>query len=227
MIPNPCFRIDGFAHGAEQSQRRQIVFLHPLIAPANECADRGRRGVENVDLVLLDDSPEPIRFRPVRSAFIHERCRAVRERTVNDITVSRDPADVGRAPKNIVVAKIENIFGRRINSDQIAAGRMQNSFRFPGRAAGVENVKRMFAVDWRRRTVVIHIFELAVPPNVAPFFHVDLVMRALKNDHPFDRCPDAKRVIDVLFQGNDSATTKTPVRSDERDRAAVMDTITN
>ena len=175
------------------------MFLHPLITPADESADRGRRGVENVDPVLLDDSPEAVRFRPIWRPFIHERGRAVGERTINNIAMPRHPADVSRAPKNVFVANIEHVFRGRIDSDEITAGCVQNALRLPGRTAGVKNIKRMFAIEWRRRAIVVHILELAMPPDIPAFFHVDFVVGALKNNHALDRRPAAQRLIHIFL----------------------------
>ena len=85
------------------------MFRNPLIAPANKGADRGRRRIKNVDAIILDDFPEAIRLRPVWRAFVHECGGAIRQRPVNDITVTGDPPDVGRAPKNIFVPDVEDI----------------------------------------------------------------------------------------------------------------------
>ena len=203
------------------------MFLHPLIAPPNERANRSRRGVEDVDPVLFDDSPEPVRFRPIRRAFIHERGRAVGERTINHVTVPGHPSDVRRAPKNIFVTNVEDVFRGRINADEITAGRVQDSFRLSGGAAGVKNVERMLAVESSRWAIIIDIFQLAMPPNVAPFLHVDIIVRALKNNHALDRCPAAERVIHIFFERNNSAAAIAAVGRDQRDRAAVVNPIAN
>src|SRR6478609_3863793 len=126
------------------------MFPDPIIAPTNERADRGRGSIKNVDPILFDDSPEPIGLWPVRCAFIHDNSCAIRERTIDDVAVTGDPADIGCAPENILIADIENVFGRAINVYQVTAGGVQNPFRFAGRSAGVEKVKRMLAVEGRR-----------------------------------------------------------------------------
>ena len=227
MIPNPRFRVNRFANCAEQTERREIVFFHPLVAPPNERANRGRRGVENVNPILLDDFPEPVRLRPIGCAFIHECRRAVGERTVNDITVASHPSHVRGAPKNIFVANVEDVFRGGINSNEVTASRVQNPFWFPGRAAGVKNVERMFAVERRRRTIVVNVFQLAMPPNVAALFHVNFIVGALENNHAFDRCPAAERVIHIFFERNNSTAAIAAVRGDQGDCAAVMDPVTN
>src|SRR5437588_3945269 len=123
------------------------MFFHPLIAPADECANCSRRGVKNIDPVLLDDLPKPIRLRPIWRALVHECSRAVSERPINHITVPGHPADIGRAPKNVLLADVEDIFRGRINSNQITAGGVKNLFRPAGRTAGVKYVEGMLAVE--------------------------------------------------------------------------------
>ena len=77
VIPHPGFRIDRLADRAEQTQARKIVFERPLLAPFDERADGGRRRVEDVDAVTLDDVPETIRLGMIRRAFVHQHRRAV------------------------------------------------------------------------------------------------------------------------------------------------------
>src|SRR6266487_4194728 len=123
-----------------------------MVAPSNKCADRRWRGIKNVDPIFFDDFPEPIGFRPIRRAFVHDGCRTIGERTVDNIAVARDPADVSRAPKDIFIPNVEDVLRSRVNSDQITAGGMENAFWFPSGAARVEKIKRMLAVEWHRRT---------------------------------------------------------------------------
>src|SRR4051812_44406054 len=52
VIPHPGLGINRFADGAKQSQRRKVMFLQPVVAPADDGPDGGRRGVENVDAVF-------------------------------------------------------------------------------------------------------------------------------------------------------------------------------
>ena len=173
------------------------MLFYPIFAPANEGADGGRGGVKNVHSVALDDAPETVRLRPIRCAFVHERSRTVGERPVNDIAMASHPADIGRAPKNIFVAHIEDVFGRGVNADQIAAGGMQDSLRFSGRAAGVENVKRVFAIQRDGGTIKIDMLQFFVPPDIPAFLHLDFVARALEDDHAPYRCAAAQRFIDI------------------------------
>src|SRR6266404_9963961 len=64
------------------------MLFHPMLTPANKRTDRRWSCVENVDSILFDDFPESIGFRPVRRTFIHNNRGAVRERTIDDVTVT-------------------------------------------------------------------------------------------------------------------------------------------
>ncbi len=57
----------------------------------------------------------------------------------------------------------------------------------------------MFAVERGGRTICIDIFQLPMPPHVAPFLHVDVVAGAAKNDHAFYGRPAVQRVIHVFL----------------------------
>src|SRR5215813_4773215 len=153
-----------------------------MVAPANKCADRGRRGIKNVDPIFFDDFPKPVWFRPIRRTFVHHRCRAVSERTIDDVAVAGDPANISGTPKNILISNVEDVFRGRVNANQITARSVEDAFWFPCGAAGIEKVKGMLAVEGHRRTVRIDIFQLAKPPDVAAFFHVNVISGAAKND---------------------------------------------
>ena len=86
---------------SSRSDDRSCV-CRPLGAPAHERANRRRRRVEDRDAVALDDRPEAILLRPVGRAFVHHDRRAVGQRSVHDVAVPGDPADVGGAPVDVV-----------------------------------------------------------------------------------------------------------------------------
>ena len=97
-----------FADGAQQSQARQVVLVDPVVAPLDERANRRRRRVEDRDAILLDQFPEAAFVGPVRRAFVHQHRGAGRQRTVDHVAVPGDPADVGRAPEDVLVAMVED-----------------------------------------------------------------------------------------------------------------------
>ncbi len=152
VVPLPRFRVDRLAHGAEQPERFPARVLHMLVARAHQRADRRRRGVEDVDLVLVDHLPEARGVRIVRHALEHQRDRAVGERPVDDIAVARDPADIRGAPVDVAVVIIEDVLMRHRRVDEIAARRVQHALGLSRRARRVENEQRVLRVHLLRRT---------------------------------------------------------------------------
>ena len=110
------------------------MFLRPLISPLDKRADRGRRGVEDIHFMPIDDVPEAIRFGKVWRAFIHQASRAIQQRSVDDITVAGNPADIGCTPIRIFLLQIEHPLRGAIDSDGIARRGVHNSLRFARRA---------------------------------------------------------------------------------------------
>src|SRR5207248_7173357 len=85
----------------------------------------------------------------------------------------------------------------------------------------------MFAVERRRRTICIDIFQLAMPPHIARLLHVDLVTRAAKTNHAPNGRATKQRVIDIFLQWNNPAAPVSAVGSDKGDGATVGDSIAN
>ncbi len=134
VVPDPGFGIDRFADRSEQSQAREVVLLDPRLAPLDKSADRGRRGIEDIDAVLFDYRPEAIFLRKVRRALVHHDRRARRERPVHRVAMAGDPSDIRGTPVDILFLEIEYPLHRRSDVGQIAAGRMDDAFGLTGRA---------------------------------------------------------------------------------------------
>ena len=91
VVPQPGFRVDGLADGAEDLERRQVVLVGEGLPELHQGSDGGRRGVELADLVLLDDLPEPVVGRVERRALEDDRGRAVQQWSVRHVCVAGDP----------------------------------------------------------------------------------------------------------------------------------------
>src|SRR5206468_2179289 len=141
--------------------------------------------------------------------------------------VAGDPAHVGRAPKDVFIANIEDVFHGGINADEITTSRVQDSLRLSSGSTGVEKVKRMLAIERCRCAVCIDILQFPVPPNIAAFRHVDLVSGPAENDYALHRSAITQRVIDILLQRHNAAAAIGAVGGDDRDGAAVNNAITN
>ena len=131
-VPLPGFRVNRLADRAQNTQRRAIGAFDGLIAFRHQRTDRRRRGVENIDLVLIDDLTHPRRRRPVRHPFKHQRGGAAGQRAVQQIAVAGHPAYVGSTPVDVARMVVEDIFEGGGGIDQVAAGGVQHPFGLTG-----------------------------------------------------------------------------------------------
>ena len=147
------------------------MFCRPLVAPFHECANGGRGGVENRHTMTLADVPEPIALRPVGRALVHHAGGAVGERTVDEIRMSRHPANIRGAPEDIIVLQIEHRPGGGGDAGEIAAGGVHDSFRLARSARCVEDVEDIFGIHWFRLAPVGCVLHQVVPPEIAAGVH--------------------------------------------------------
>ena len=162
-VPAPRLGVDRLAHRAEQPDRGEVELLRDVAAPLHEGADRGRRGVEDRHLEVLDDPP-PAAL--VRGALVHHLRAAVGQRAVDDVAVAGDPADVGGAPVDVVVLDVEHRPVGVGREQQVAAGGVQHALGLPGGAGGVEDEQRVLAVVQLRLVLGRGAVDDLVPPQI-------------------------------------------------------------
>ena len=145
VVPAPDFGLDGFAHRGHVLE--MVVVLGGFIVTGlAQHANGRRRGVEDVDIQALGDSPYPAGVGIGRDTFVDDAGSGQRQRTVNDIGVARDPADVGHAPVNILGMNVLDVFGGAGHIGEVAAGAMLAAFGLSGAAAGVHQKQRRFRI---------------------------------------------------------------------------------
>ena len=212
-VPDPGLGVDRLADRPQQPQRRQVVLLRVLGPPLHVRPDRGRRRVQDVDVVPLDDRPPAVLVRIVRNALVDHPGRAVAQRPVHDVAVPGHPADVRRAPVHRVGLHVEDVVVRRRHADEVAGGRVDDSLRLRRRARRVEQVEQVLRVHRlaraRRRVVALALDHL-VPPEVAPVLHVDLATGAAEHDRLLDRRRIGERLVGVPLQRHPRAVAPAP-----------------
>src|SRR3954469_23453342 len=117
------------------------MLLYVVVAPLDERADRRGRRVEDGDFVLFDDLPESAFVGIIRRAFVHDDGRAGGEWAIDDVTVARDPADVGGAPEDVVITMVEDPLECLLYEEVVAGGRVFDALGFTGRTARIEDVE--------------------------------------------------------------------------------------
>ena len=136
-----------------------------------------------------------------------------------------DPAGVGGAPPRILLLEIEHPLERRRHTDHVAAVRVQDCFRLAGRAAGVEQKKRVFSIHGFGRDAGFGDGQVhqVVVPQVAARLHVNLLPGALDHDHGLDRRRALERLVHDLLERHDIAAQPRAVRRDGDLALAVLD----
>jgi hypothetical protein len=224
-VPDPGLGVDRLADGAEQPQRRQVVLLDVLGAPAHERPDRGRRRVEDRRLVTLGDRPQAVLVRPVGRPLVEDPRRVVRERPVHDVRVAGDPPDIGRAPVHVVLVDVEDHAVRRGDAREVAARRVHDPLGLAGRAARVQQVERVLGV---------HVLGLArrglAPDEVVVPDIASLGVRMLRpgspnRHHVLDRRASRQRGVRVRLQRHLDAATVPAVLRDQGLGAGVVDAV--
>ena len=223
VIPLPSFGIDRLADRAEQAQRRAACLLHRLLARAHQRADRGRSGIEDVDLMLVDDFPEAAHRRIVRDAFEHQGRRAVGERAVDDVAVARDPTDVGGAPVDVALVIVEDILVGHRGKDEISAGGVDDALGRAGRAGGVEDEQRILGVHRLGRAMRGHRLFGFVQPDVAPVSPADGASRAPDDDYCLDAAGLLGGGIGVGLQRHLAPAAQAFIRGDDDFRLGARD----
>ena len=223
VIPLPGFGIDRLADRAEQAQTRPRGLLHRRVARLHQRADRGRRGVDDVDLVLVDHLPEARHGRVIRHAFEHHRDRAVGERPVDDVAVAGHPADVGGTPVDVAVVIVEHVLMRQRNVDQKAAGGVQHALRLAGRARSVQDEQRVLGVHLLARAVRPDGLGDLVVIDVAPRLHFHRRAGAPHDDDGADAARPFGGHVGIRLQRNLAAAADALVGGDDHARTRVLD----
>ena len=136
---------------------------------AQHANGRGR-GVEDVDIQALGDSPYSSGIGEGRHAFVKDTGSGQGQRTVNDIGVTRDPADVGHAPVHVFGMNVLDVLGSAGHIGEVAASAVLAAFGLSGASAGVHKKQRRFRIHRNGRHDFTHVFgEDLVNPDVAPF----------------------------------------------------------
>src|ERR1700754_1339403 len=93
--PMPGFFIDRLTDRAQHFQRTEILVLHKVKPKTHQASD-GRRGrIKDVHFEFVYDVPETAGIGPGRDPFEKQGGGTRAQRTIYDIAMTGDPADVG------------------------------------------------------------------------------------------------------------------------------------
>ena len=193
------------------------------VARPHERADRGRRRVVDRDLVLLHDLPVAAPRRVLGSALVDHAGGVVLQRPVDDVGVPRHPADVGRAPVDVVVANVEHQLVGHLGAEQVARRRVQDPLGLCGRTRGVEQEQHVLGVHSLRLAPLVRARNDVVIPVVATLDPADLLLRASHDEHVLDRGAVAQRLVGGGLERHDAALAPAAVGGDQQLALGVVD----
>ena len=173
----------------------------------HQCTHGGRGGIENVDLVLVDDLADTPVGRIAGHTLEHQRGRAIGQRAVDDVAVARHPADIRRAPVDIAIVIIEHVAMGHRGIEQITARGVLQALGRAGGTGGVEDEQRVFGAHRLGRAVTgLTVHQLMEPGIAAAPVH--LTAGTPHHQHVVDTVGaiTLQRLIDVLLERHALAT---------------------
>ena len=193
------------------------MLCRPLRPPLDASTDRGGRAVEDADAVALDELPPDALVRVVGCALPHHRGCSVAERAVDDVGVTRHPADVCGAPVDVAPGlQVEDVTVRGGHAGQIAAGRVQDALRLGGRARGVEDVQGVLSVQGLSGTLGVGLGEDLVVVDVAPGLYLAGGPLAAHDDDLLEPGEPAHHLIDAILHRRGLALARSAVDGDQQ-----------
>ena len=200
-VPDVGLGVDGLTDRAEDAQRGQVAGVGDLAALLHERADRGGRGVEERDAVLLDDVPPSATLGGVGGALVEHLRDAVGQRAVDDVGVAGDPADVGGAPVDVVVLEVEDRPVGVRGADEVAAGGVQDALGLAGGAGGVHDVERVLGVEGLGGVGGRGALDGVVPPHVHRVVPGDVLAGTPDHEHLLHGVAQAGGLLARLVDG--------------------------
>ena len=215
-VPPPRLGVDRLPHRAQQPERRQVVRRGDLLALLHERADRGRGAVQDRDLVVLDDLPPAVPVGRVGRPLVQQPGRGVGERAVDDVAVAGHPADVRRAPVDVVGLEVEHGPVGERRAQQVPGRGVEDALRLGRGPRRVEQVEHVLALDRDRLARLALAIHDVVPPVITARDHVDAVAEAVDHDHALDGRRLDDRLVDVVLEADLLAPPPAAVRGDQR-----------
>ena len=126
-----------------------VVFRDVAVVMSQQESNCRRRSVKLVDLQPLHRLPVTTGVRIVWGALEEQTRAAVDERSVDDVSVPGDPADVGDATEYVVsVVVVKNVLVRERAEQKVAGSAVCYSFRSSRAAGSVQDEQQVLGVHW-------------------------------------------------------------------------------
>jgi len=224
-VPLPDFRSNGLTDRAKDTQVLHLV-LDVLVTSTLEQAQSGGSNVELSNLVLLDNIPIAREVGVGGGTFENNGGTSQEQRSVDDIGVTSDPANVTTAEEAVIVVDVKDVLTSHGSTEQVTSGGVHDTLGLTGGTGGVEQEERVFGVDRLRREVVGVLLNLLVPPEVTTRGPRDLSTGPLVDENAGDIRALLESLVNNALGTNDLATTATLISGDNDLGASIEDTVT-
>ena len=172
--------------------------------------------------MLVTNIPKPSEIRIIWNTLKHQRRCPVGKRTIENVTVPCDPANIRGTPVNITIMIIKNVLVGDRSINQISSGGMKHSLRFTGRTGCVEDEQRILCIQCLGRAFRRSMFHCIKKPNITTFLHLDWISGSFQHQACFNRGP-LHRGISISLERDTFLAPKTCVRSDHHFSPTVLD----
>ena len=172
--------------------------------------------------MLLDHLPEGAGLAGAGRALVHHRGGAIGERAIHDVAVAGDPAHIGGAPVDVVVADVEDPLEREVGPEVVAGGGVHHPLGLAGGAGGVEHKQPVFTGHRLGRALGALGVHQRVPPVVAALLHGAVTTgpgESLHHEHVLDAggaTVAGKSLIHSRFQGHGLVLAEAAIGGDHR-----------
>lgn len=114
---------------ADRTKHTELLhlMLHMLVTCTLEQPQSSRCNVELGDVVLLNNVPVAGEVRVRWSALENNRSDTKKERSIDDIGMASNPANVTTAEEDILVVDVEDVLAGRRCTYQVAGGGMHDT----------------------------------------------------------------------------------------------------
>lgn len=223
-VPLPDFRGNGFTNGTKNTQVFHLV-VDVVVTSTLEQTQGSGGNVELSDLVLVDHVPVAGEVGVGRGTLENNGGASQEQRSIDDVGVTSDPADITTAEEAVIVVDVKDILSGHGSTQEVTGGGVHDTLGLSGGTGGVKQEQRVFRVDGLGRQVVGVLLDLLVPPEVTAGGPGDLSTGTLVDKHAGDIRALLQSFVDNTLSTNDLATTAALVSGDDDLGASVQHTI--
>lgn len=191
------------------------MFVRIVRAETHEHPDRSGRGIQDIDPVLVDYLPHPVRMGIQGMSFVHHGSCSGDKGAVYDIGVAGYPAGVSRTPENISFLYVKDPLKGAVDSHLVTPMGMKYPLGLARGSRRVQDKERVFGIQANSLELLALTCDQVFIPDVTTVAHVERYVGPVHHDHGFDCRTIQHRVIYDLFQLDQLSVPVETVCSDD------------